>query len=277
MTKYVDNMINKFPVKLGKKDVAKTPAADSLFNLGTGMKLDTKRSEIFHTFVAKVLFLCKRARPDIQQAISVLCRRVKNPNQADWEKLMRVMKYLNGTRSEYLTLSADDLRVVKWYVDASFAVHPDFKSHTGAVMMLGKGAMQSIARKQKMNVRSSTEGELVAVDNAATMILWTKLFFEAQGYEVEKNIVYQDNKSAILLETNGKKQTRALNISCFFITDQVEKGNAQIEHCGTDNMVGDFLRSHCKARSSRDSGTTFLVVKRRWRGARRTDVTSWMT
>jgi hypothetical protein len=147
MTKYVENMINDFPVRLGKKDAAKTPAADSLFNLGTGAKLDTKRSEIFHTFVAKGLFLCRWARPNIQQAISVLCTRVKDPNQADWEKLMRVMKYLNGTRSEYLTLSADDLRVVKWYVDASFAVHPDFKSHTGAVMMLGKGAMQSIARK----------------------------------------------------------------------------------------------------------------------------------
>jgi hypothetical protein len=130
-------------------------------------------------------------------------------------------------------------------VDTSFAVHPDFKTHTSAVMMLGKGAMQSIARKQKMNVRSSTEGELVAVDNAATMILWTKLFLEAQGYEVEKNIVYQDNKSVILLETNGKKssgkRTRALNICYFFITDQVEKGNAQIEHCGTDNMVGEFF------------------------------------
>jgi hypothetical protein len=138
MTKYVENMINDFPVKLGKKDVAKAPAADSLFNLGTGAKLGMKRSEIFHTFVAKGLFLCKRARPDIQQAILVLCTRVKDPNQADWEKLMRVIKYLNGTRSEYLTLSADDLRVVKWYVDASFAVHPDFKSHTGARMMLGK-------------------------------------------------------------------------------------------------------------------------------------------
>jgi hypothetical protein len=63
MTKYVENMISNFPVKLGKKDVAKTPAGDSLFNLGTGAKLDTKRSEIFHTFVAKGLFLCKRARP----------------------------------------------------------------------------------------------------------------------------------------------------------------------------------------------------------------------
>jgi hypothetical protein len=96
-----------------------------------------------------------------------------------------------------------------------------------------------------MNVRSSTEGELVAVDDAATMILWTKLFLEAQGYNVDKNNIYQDNKSAILLETNGKKslgkQTRALNICYFFITDQVEKRNAQIEHCGTDNMVGDFF------------------------------------
>jgi hypothetical protein len=216
MTKYVENMLNNFPVQLGKKDVVKTPAADSLFNLGTGAKLDTKRSEIFHTFVAKGLFLCKRAIPNIQQANSVLCTIVKDPNQADWEKLMRVMKYLNGTRNEYLTLSANDLRVVKWYVDASFVVHLDFKSHTGAVMTLGKGAMQSIARKQKINMRSSTEGELVAVDDAATMILWTKLFLEAQGYNIDKNIVYQDNKSAILLETNGKKssgkQTRALNI-----------------------------------------------------------------
>jgi hypothetical protein len=220
---------------LGKKDVAKTPAADSLFNLGTGAKLDTKRSEIFHTFVAKGLFLCKRARPDIQQAILVLCTRVKDPNQADWEKLMRALKYLNRTRNKYLTLSADDLRVVKRYVDASFPVLPDFKSHTGAVMTLGIGAMQSIARKQKMNVWSSTEGKLVKVDDAATMILWTKLFLEAQGYDVEKNIVYQDNKSAILLETNGKKssgkQRHALNIRYFFNTGQIEKGNAQIEHC----------------------------------------------
>jgi hypothetical protein len=45
------------------------------------------------------------------------------------------------------------------------------------MMTLGKGAMQSIARKQKMNVRSSTEGKLVAVDGAATMILWTNLFW----------------------------------------------------------------------------------------------------
>jgi hypothetical protein len=156
---------------------------DMQWILGTGAKLDSKRSEIFHTG----LFLCKRAWPNIQQAILVLCTRVRDPNQADWEKLMRVMKYLNGTKGENLTLSADDLRVVKWYVDASFAVHPDFKSHTSTMMTLGKGAMQSIVRKQKLNVQSSTEGKLVAVHDAATMILWRKLFLEAKERNFEGN------------------------------------------------------------------------------------------
>jgi hypothetical protein len=101
------------------------------------------------------------------------------------------------------------------------------------------------------------------------MILWTKLFLEAQGYNVKKNMVYQDNKSAILLETNGKKssgkQTGTRNICYFFITGQVEKGNAQIEHSGTNNMVGDFLQSLCRARSSKDFGTISLDAnKTRW-------------
>jgi hypothetical protein len=62
-----------------------------------------------------------------------------------------------------------------------------------------------VSRKQKLNTRSSTEAELVGTDDMSVMILWTKLFMEAQGYEIEKNILYQDYKSAILLIKNGKK------------------------------------------------------------------------
>ena len=144
-----------------------------------------------------------------------------------------------------MALSADNLQIIKWYVDASFAVHPDFKSHTGAIMTMGNGAIQSISRKQKLNTRSSTEAELIGVDDAATMILWTKLFMEEQGYQVKKNVLYQDNQSAILLEKNGRrsagKRSRALNTRYFFITDQVEKGNVVIDYCPTEEMIGDFM------------------------------------
>jgi hypothetical protein len=143
-------------------------------------------------------------------------------------------------------LGADDLHCIKWYVDASFAVHPDYKSHTGATMLYGdgNGAVQSISRKQKLNTRNSTESELVGVYDVSVMILWTKLFLEEQGYDINSNILYQDNKSAILLETNGKKssgrRTRALNIRYFFLTDQFKKGNVTIVYCPADDMVGDF-------------------------------------
>jgi hypothetical protein len=207
--------------------------------------LSKEQAEDFHTCVAKGLFLCKRARPDIHPTIAVLCTRVKQPNESDWLKLIRLMKYLNGTRDDKLILSADKLNVVKWYVDTSFAVHPDFKSHTGGVLTLGRGALTSLSKKQKLNTQSSTEAELVGADDASTLILWTKLFMEAQGYGINSNVLYQDNKSTILLEKNGKKssgpRTRALNIRYFFLTDQVEKGNVMIDFCPTDDMIADYM------------------------------------
>ena len=170
---------------------------------------------------------------------------MKEPQQSDWDKLVQLMKCLNGTKGDVLHLSAEDLRIIKWFVDAAFAVHPDFRSHTGAMMTMGGGAVQSISRKQKLNTKSSTEAELVGADDASIMILWTKLFMEAQGYEVNDNVLFQDNKSAILLEKNGKrssgKRTRALNIRYFFLTDQAAKGNLSIDYCPTDEMIGDFF------------------------------------
>ena len=79
----------------------------------------------------------------------------------------------------------------------------------------GVGMIQSVSRKQKLNTRSSTEAELVGADDVSQQMLWTKLFLEEQGIQIKKNVLYQDNKAAILLETNGRRssgaQTRVLN------------------------------------------------------------------
>ena len=245
MSDYVTAMLEDFPIKFKPNETAATPAADNLFSEGESDPLSPHNAEVFHTFVAKGLFMCKRARPDIHTAIAVLCTRVKKPNHDDWDKLIRLMKYLNGTRKDKLILSADNLHVIKWYVDSAFAVHPDYKSHTGAVMTYGGGAAQSISRKQKLNTRSSTEAELVGTDDVSVMILWTKLFLEAQGITIDQNILCQDNKSTILLLNNGKrsssKRTRAFNIRYFFLTDQIEKKNLSVEYCSTTSMVADYM------------------------------------
>ena len=72
----------------------------------------------------------------------------------------------------------------------------------------------------------------MGVDNFMPLVLWTRLFAEAQDYSVTENIVYQDNKSAILLEKNGKassgKKTKHINMRYFFITDRVTKKDISI-------------------------------------------------
>ena len=45
-------------------------------------------------------------------------------------------KIFNGTKKKYLTLSADELKVVKWYVDTGFVNNLDFKSHIGAIVAM---------------------------------------------------------------------------------------------------------------------------------------------
>ena len=117
------------------------------------------------------------------------------------------MKYLNGTRKKTLTIcTKDGINVIKLYVDALFAVYPDFRSHTGVSMFFGKstGVIQNLSQKQKLNTKSSMIAELIEVEDISTLVLWTSMFLKEQGYYVDHNIIYQDNKSAILLETNSR-------------------------------------------------------------------------
>ena len=77
-----------------------------------------------------------------------------------------------------------------WYVDDPFAVHKDFKSHTGAGMTLGKAVLIGLLCKQKLNTKSPTEGELVAVDSTPGQIIWANYFIESLGYQVNCSVVY---------------------------------------------------------------------------------------
>ncbi len=183
--------------------------------------------------MAKGLFLCKRSRPDIQTTIAFLCTRVKEPDEDDWKKLIRLLQYLNYSKDLFLTLSADTTNIIQWFSDAAFGVHPDMKSHTGGTMTLGKGSIISMSKKQKLNTKSSTEVELVGADDISDHLLWTNYFLEEQGYDIKDTILYQDNKSIMLLLNNGKfsssKRTRHISIRYFFLTDRISNNELTVK------------------------------------------------
>ncbi len=113
-----------------------TPAAANLFDIDTSSKLlgelDRKK---YHISVQKLLYLSKRARPDILTAVAFHTTRVKAPTLQHQNKLIRVLNYLYGPMIFSLRRSAasgSGVCTVTAYVDASYGVHSnDGKGHSG--------------------------------------------------------------------------------------------------------------------------------------------------
>lgn len=103
-------------------------------------QLNKYRSGQFHSTKAKLLFLVKHGR----LAVSFLTTRVKSPDLDNWKKLLRILGYLQGTMELELTIKCDDIKTFTWYID---------------------GVVLSRLNKQKVKTGSSTETELIAVDD----------------------------------------------------------------------------------------------------------------
>ena len=103
-----------------------------------------------------------------------------------------------------LILGAENNRLLMWNANALFAVHPNMHGHTGGGLTLGRGILISVLTKQKLNMKGSTESELVGVDNMMPIITWTCYFLLSQGYGIIEKLLLQDKKSLILLEQNEK-------------------------------------------------------------------------
>jgi hypothetical protein len=123
-------------------------------------------------------------------------------------------------------------------------VHDNCWGHTGAAMSFGQGMALSYSWKHSINTKSSTEAELVGVDDSLGYILWARYFMVEQGYDMEPSLLYQDNMSNILLKINGRasssKQTKHIKVKYYLIKDKVDRGEITIEHCPTEQMWTDI-------------------------------------
>ena len=155
------------------------------------------------------------------------------------------MKYIQRKIGLPLILSIDKSGNIKCYIDASFSVYKDMRSHTCGFMTMGKGGANIQSSKQKLNTKNSTEEELVGVDNVLTQVIWTRYFLKVQWYDIHGNVVYQDNLSAIKLENNcrlsSSKRTIHINIRYYFITDSITNQEAYVEFCSNIDMIRDYF------------------------------------
>jgi serine phosphatase RsbU (regulator of sigma subunit) len=159
-------------------------------------------------------------------------------------KLSRVLRYINGSQDLGIVLDASEGLQVMAYIDASYGVHGDYKSHTGAVISIGMGPIFVKSSKQKLVSKSSTEAELIGVSDALSQVIWTRDFLIEQGHAVNAAKVFQDNMSTMIMAQRGlsnSDKTRHIAIRFFWVKDRIEAGEIEIEHMPTADMIADVM------------------------------------
>ena len=242
MTAYEDGCVEV----MGITSTSTTPAAESLFKIDDKELLGDKEQTKFHSFVARLLYLAKRTRPDILLPIAFLTTRVKKATKKDFIHLMRVGAYLKGTRGLGIRFvsSVDGVDSMRAFMDAAFGVHFDFKSHTGMVVLLFGGPIEVVSKRQKCVTKSSHEAELIAASDGGSKVIWCRRFLKGQGYAIQSTSVAQDNQATISTIVKGGPtgdRSRHVHIREYWLRQEVEEGELLIEYVPTTEMVADIM------------------------------------
>ena len=243
MEKHISSLIDKLHIS----GFSAYPATTTLFDVdATSPALDFTKRTVFHSAVALLRYIADCCRPDLHPVPSFLASRVLSPTEEDFQKLLKCAKYLHSTMHLALTLRPSSGVILIAYVDAAFGVYhsTDYRSTSGAAIKLGGNTIWTKSTKQKLNAKSSTEAELIAVSDALPHIIWTRDFLLEQGYDVPPTTLFQDNLSTITMIHNGRgtsPQTRYIAVRFFWVKDRVDSHEIILEHVPSEAMLADLL------------------------------------
>ena len=152
---------------------------------------------------------------------------------------------MKNTIKDKIIIGAKTLSNLYTWIDVAYAVYNNIRGHTGGEISMGYGIIHRKALNQEINVKRSIEFELVGIGEYFPYNIWFIMFMSAQGYGIENNVIYQDNKSAICIDKNGRNScsgnSRYIPIRYFFVKDRIDKSRMKVEYFPTHLILADFF------------------------------------
>jgi hypothetical protein len=225
-------------------ETATSPTQQSFLRRNTNNNATNKTK--YASKLMKCMWLARLCRNDILFSIAALSTKTANPTVNDMEKLDHVLKYLNGTKDLKMKYQPDSLQLYA-YIDASYALHNDAKGQSGVIITLGKTGPPVFckSKKQKLVSRSSTESELIALNDGLPEVIWAKQFMESLGFKQDIITVFEDNQSSIILANKSRgttiTRTKHLQVRYFYVKQMIDQKLIQIEYLPTQEMMADIL------------------------------------
>jgi hypothetical protein len=171
---------------------------------------------------------------------------MKQATQHDLDVAHRILSYIIGTKDMGLTFQGKGDITLWTTCDASYANHPDRKSHFGITMHIGdgSGSIHSVSKKSSGVPISSTEAEYNSMFEDGKLIAWARQYLYDLGFpQLQPTMIYEDNLSTIHMVQNGndKGRTKHMDVRYHFIRTLLLSKKVQLSHLPTHEMTADIL------------------------------------
>jgi histone deacetylase 1/2 len=225
-------LINKVLAATGMSEcnAKSTPAAST--PLGTDKNGAPCQEEWdYASVVGMLMYLCSNSRPDIQYAVHQCSRFTHCPRKSHEQGVLRICRYLKGTKERGLRFKPIQKLILDCYVDADFAglwnvenSHDPIsvKSRTGYVLTLGGCPLVWASKLQELVSLSTVEAEYIALSQSMRELLPLRCLLlsvcECLDLKPEEtanthSTVFEDNNGALSLASSPKITPRTKHIA----------------------------------------------------------------
>lgn len=200
----------------------------------------------YRELLGSLLWIARVSRPDIQAAVSILCRFASNPSERHLKALRGILAYLSGTSDKgvcFTKTSSADFKLHA-YSDSDWAGDQDTRhSTTGYVVYFGSSPCCWYSGKQGLVTTSTTEAEHVAMSQTAKEVCYIRNLLESIGFSQKSTVLYGDNQGALFLGDNPKTASRTKHIAIKYhhIRELTEMNTLKLKYVETKRMVADLL------------------------------------
>ena len=248
----IEAIYKKYPDASKGRDVTSPMAVDTdlLDEDRSDAPSDPKAERELASAAMELMYVATQTRPDISFATMVLSTLIKHARPGDMPSVMRVIKYLHQRKGLGLRFRREGRRTfdVSAEADASHLAHHDSKGTSGYSVSVNGSRVLWRSRKQKIVTRSSSETELVSLNELVAELVWVVEWLHETGLRDKDACgpvrVAQDNMSTMLLAARGvggHGNTRHMDSKLNYVKQLVDARTIVLVYTPTDELSADLL------------------------------------
>lgn len=167
------------------------------------------------------------------------------PSVSDFHLLKRILRYVKGTVTQGVNISASTHSTLVCYSDSDWAGCKDTRRSTGgSCTFLGSNLISWSAKRHETVSKSSTEAEYRTMSLAASEVAWLQNLLQIMGLEQKITpLLLCDNLSAVCLSANPRfhRRTKHFEVDYHYVRERVAMKKLEVRHIPATLQIADVF------------------------------------